>query len=109
VEFIDSPFGIVGLETALGLSVRELVVQGYLSLAELIEKLSSNPRRILRLPDIRIEPGQRANLTFFDPELQWTVDVAKFKSKSKNSPFHGTMLIGKALGIFNKGQFVWNS
>ncbi len=109
VEFIDAPFGIVGLETALGLSVRELVVQGYLSLAELIEKLSSNPRRILRLPDIRIEPGQRANLTFFDPELQWTVDVAKFKSKSKNSPFHGTMLIGKALGIFNKGQFVWNS
>lgn len=109
VEFVDAPFGIVGLETSLGLALTELVLQHYLTIPELIEKMSSNPRRILHLPDIRIEEGQKANLTFFNPELQWMVDAAKFLSKSKNSPFHGAMLTGKALGIFNKGQFVWNS
>jgi dihydroorotase len=109
VEFIDAPFGIVGLETALGLSITELVLQNYLTLPELIEKLSTNPRRILRLPDIRIEQGRKANFTFIDPERQWTVESATFLSKSKNTPFDGMVLTGKALGIFNKGHFIWNS
>jgi dihydroorotase len=108
VEFVYAPFGIVGLETALGLSMTELVLQQYLTIPELIEKMSSNPRRILRLPDIRIEIGQKANLTFFDPEAQWTVDCSLFKSKSNNSPFNGYNLTGKALGIYNNGQLVWN-
>lgn len=108
VEFMDAPMGIVGLETAIGLACTELVDKGYLSLQEMIEKFSTNPRRILRLPDIRIEEGQKANLTFFDPEEEWTVEIAKFASKSKNSPFDGYKLKGKPLGIFNKDQLVWN-
>ena len=56
-----------------------------------------------------MEAGQPANLSFLDLEAQWTVDVQKFRSKSRNSPFHGKVLTGKPLGIFNNGQLVLNS
>ena len=108
VEYVYAPFGIIGLETALGLSITELVEKHYLTLWELIEKLSTNPRRILRLPEIRIEAGEPANLTFFDPKAEWDVDVTQFKSKSRNSPFHGFHLTGKPLGIFHNNQCVWH-
>jgi dihydroorotase len=104
VEFAQAPFGIVGLETAIGLSITELVHQKYLTLMQLIEKLSINPRRILSLPEIHIQEGERANLTLLDPEIEWTVDVQSFRSKSKNSPFHGRTLKGKAIGIINNGK-----
>jgi dihydroorotase len=71
---------------------------------QLIEKLSVNPRRILSLPEIHIQEGERANLTLLDPEIEWTVDVQSFRSKSKNSPFHGRTLKGKAIGIINNGK-----
>ncbi len=103
VEYVYAPFGIVGLETSIGLSVSELVLPGILTIAQLIEKCSVNPRKILGLPELRIEPGARANLTLFDPAKEWIVDTQKFKSKSKNSPFHGRTLTGKPLGIFNNG------
>ena len=105
VEFTQAPFGIVGLETALGLSLTELVHQNFLTLLQLIEKLSVNPRRILSLPAIRIQTGESANLTFLDPNVEWTVDIQSFKSKSKNSPFHGRILKGKAIGLINNGKF----
>jgi dihydroorotase len=104
VEFTQAPFGIVGLETIVGLSITELVHQKYLTIDQLIEKLSINPRRILSLPAIRIEEGETANLTFLDPTVEWTVDIQSFKSKSKNSPFHGRILRGKAIGIINNGK-----
>lgn len=104
VEFTQAPFGIVGLETALGLSLTELVHQNYLTLMQLIEKFSVNPRRILSLPAICIQVGERANLTLLDPNVEWTVDIQSFKSKSKNSPFHGRMLKGKAIGLINNGK-----
>ena len=107
VEYVYAPFGIIGLETALGLAITELVEQKYLTLWELIEKMSVNPRRILRLPDIRIEPGESANLTFFDPIADWEVDVDQFRSKSRNSPFQGFRLKGRPLGIFHNDQCVW--
>ena len=103
VEFAQAPFGIVGLETALGLSITVLVDKKYFTLNQLIEKLSVNPRRILSLPAINIQEGEMANLTIFDPEKVWTVDKELFKSKSKNSPFHGWKLKGKATGIINNG------
>ncbi len=106
VEYVYAPFGIVGLETAVGLSVTELLLEKWLTLPQLIEKLSTNPRRILRLPEIRIAEGQRANLSFLDLEAQWTVDAAAFRSKSKNTPFHGRVLTGRALGIYNNGQLI---
>lgn len=104
VEYAQAPFGIVGLETALGLSITELVNKKYLTWNQLIEKLSTNPRRILSLPVIQIAEGTIANLTIFDPEKEWTVDIESFKSKSKNSPFHGRKLKGKPIGIINNGM-----
>jgi dihydroorotase len=105
VEYAQAPFGIVGLETALGLSVTELVNKKILGLDQLIEKFSTNPRRILSLPVIDIEEGEMANLTVFDPEKEWIVDIQSFKSKSKNSPFHGRKLKGKAIGTINNGKY----
>jgi len=104
VEFAQAPFGIVGLETAIGLSMTELVNQKYLSLSQLIEKMSVNPRRILSLPTINIQEGEMANLTLIDPAIDWKVDINLFKSKSKNSPFHGRVLKGRAIGIINNGK-----
>lgn len=108
VEFVYAPFGIVGLETAVGLAVTELLRDGWLTLPQLIEKFSTNPRRILRLPAIRIEEGAAANLTLLDLETPWMVDAATFRSKSRNTPFHGRTLIGRAVGIFNNGKLVLN-
>lgn len=104
VEFTQAPFGIVGLETALGLCVSELVNPGILTWVDLIQKLSTNPRRIVGLPELKIQPGERANLTLIDPKKEWTVDTGAFQSKSKNSPFHGRRLTGKAIGIINNGS-----
>ncbi len=103
VEYTQAPFGIVGLETAVGLSITGLVDEGYLSISQLIEKFSANPRRILSLPTIKIAAGERANLTLLDPTFEWTVDVNSFSSKSKNSPFGGKRLRGKAIGVINNG------
>ena len=105
VEYTLAPFGIVGLETAIGLSITELVEQKILTLSQLIEKFSTNPRRILSLQPIKIAEGEIANLTCIDPEQQWTVDVKAFKSKSKNSPFHGRTLKGRAIGIINNDRY----
>lgn len=106
VEYTQAPFGIVGMETAIGLAVMELVEHGYLSLYQLVEKFSTNPRRICSLPPIKIEAGEKANLTLIDPILEWSVDTRMFKSKSKNSPFNGRKLKGKSIGIFNNGQML---
>jgi dihydroorotase len=104
VEFIAAPFGIVGLETAIGLAITELVETGILSMAQLVEKFSVNPRRILKLQPIPIAEGEKANLTILDPAVEWTVDIRQFKSKSKNSPFAGRKLKGRAVGIVNNGK-----
>lgn len=107
VEFQYAPFGIVGLETAIGLAFTELFEKSVLSLYQIVEKFSTNPRRILHLPPINIEEGEPANLTIIDPHHEWKVDVQRFKSKSKNSPFHGLVLRGKAVGVINNGQAYW--
>lgn len=101
VEYGNAPFGIVGLETAIGLAITELVKPGILTMEQLIEKFCINPRRILHLPEIRIKEGEKANFTILDPAIEWIVDVESFKSKSKNSPFHGRKLTGRAVGIIN--------
>ncbi|MDD8017670.1 MAG: dihydroorotase [Bacteroidota bacterium] len=105
VDYIQAPFGIVGLETAIGLSILELVEQKYLTLSQLVEKFSTNPRKIIG-KEIIVREGEKANLTFFDPIIQWKVEIAKFKSKSKNSPFNGRPLKGKAVGIYNHGKLM---
>jgi dihydroorotase len=103
VEFISAPFGIVGLETAVALAITELVAANALTWFQLVDKFAVAPRHILDLPVPRIQPQEKANVTLLDPELEWVVDSNRFKSKSRNSPFHGRRLTGKAVGIINKG------
>jgi len=104
MEFIYAPNGIVGLETQLGLALSELVHKKHLTLSQLVEKFSINPRKILNIPIPLIKEGERANLTIFDKDLIWTVDISKFKSKSKNSPFDKRLLTGKSIAVINKGK-----
>lgn len=101
VEYLYAPFGIVGLETAIGLTISELVKPGILTLPQMIEKFTVNPRKILDLPQVIVKEGEKACLTIFNPDEEWTVDINQFKSKSKNSPFHGRRLSGRPVGIVN--------
>ncbi len=103
-EFIYAPNGIIGLETQLGLALTELYHKKHLTIEELVEKLSLNPRKILNLDAPKIEVNEVANLTLFDPEQVWTVDISKFKSKSKNSPFDKRILTGKQTAVINNSQ-----
>lgn len=105
VDYIQAPFGIVGLETAIGLTVTELVNTKVLTLDQMVEKFSTNPRTIVG-QQISVATGEKANLTFIDPTVRWTVSISAFKSKSKNSPFNGKVLNGKAIGIFNHGKLM---
>jgi len=94
VEFDRASFGIVGLETAVSLSLDRLVHAGVISLARLVELLSTNPARILRVPGGRLQAGDAADLTILAPELNVTVSAAAFRSKSRNTPFDGWPLRG---------------
>ena len=104
VEFIYAPNGIVGLETQLGLALSELYHKKHLTIEQLVEKLAVNPRTILNLPVPEIKEGEKANLTIFDADAVWNVDIKKFKSKSKNSPFDNRLLTGKPLATVNNSQ-----
>ena len=106
VEFVAAPFGIIGLETAWGLTGRELVAPGVLTVEQAVEKLTVSPRRILRLPVPKVAKGEKANLTIFDATTEWTFRDADIHSKSHNTPFVGDRMVGKAWAIYNKGQLV---
>ncbi|HRT60951.1 MAG TPA: dihydroorotase [Syntrophales bacterium] len=96
VEFEYAANGIIGLETSLALSLR-LVAEGVLTLSQLVEKMSVNPAKILRIGKGTLLPGVDADITLVDPEKTWTVDVKQFRSKSRNSPFGGWQLKGKVI------------
>ncbi len=109
VEFIYAPNGIIGLETAWAISNMRLLQTKKLSLQQMVEKLSYAPRRILSLPELKLEEGATANLTFFNTDEEWTFTKENVRSKSKNSPYLDNKLTGRAVGIFNKGELVINS
>ncbi len=94
--FDDAPFGIVGLETAFAVAHTELVQGGILTLPALIARMSTEPARIFHLPGGTLAPGAPADVVVLDPTVQWTVDPAAFRSKSRNSPFVGRTLTGRA-------------
>jgi dihydroorotase len=104
VEFDLAPFGIVGLETAVSLALDRLVHTGLLSLARLIELLSTNPARILGIAAGTLEPGGRADITILAPDLEVTVDAAGFRSRSRNTPFDGWQLRGAVAATFVDGR-----
>ncbi len=107
-EFQYAPNGIVGFETTVGLAFSELVKKNKISLEELVLKLSINPRKILNLPIPQFNEGEIANFTILDPNQVWTVDISKFKSKSKNSPFDKKLLTGKSVAVINRKRMFFN-
>ena len=106
-EFQYAPNGIVGLETEVALTLSELYHKKILTLEQVIEKLSINPRKICNIPVPKFEVGESANFTILDLNLVWTVDIKAFKSKSKNSPFDKRLLTGKSVGVINKGKLFY--
>jgi dihydroorotase len=103
VEFDYAPFGIVGLETAVGL-VFKLVHEGVLSMTEAVRKLSFNPASILKINKGTLSVGADADITIIDPDVEWTVDSSQFKSKSRNTPFDGWKLKGRAVRTIVGGR-----
>lgn len=104
VEFDRAPHGIIGLETMLAISLDALYHKGKLSLNQIVEKMSINPRKILKLPKIEFQVGQSANMTIFEPNETWIVNKLKFKSKSKNTPFNNFQLKGKPKYTINNNK-----
>jgi len=109
VEFDKAPYGIIGLETSFGLSYTNLVAKGYLSLNDLIFKMSINPRKILGLPEIHIKSNNPANLTIVNTNVEWIVNTDNFKSKSRNTPFEAMKLKGKVCWTINNNQITKSS
>jgi dihydroorotase len=107
--FDDAPFGLVGLETALGLAFSQLVEPAILSITQLIERMSCAPARAFSLPGGTLRKGAPADVTVIDPNAEWKVDPAAFLSKSRNSPFAGWMLRGRAALTIVGGRIVWDA
>ena len=102
-EFDQAPFGIVGLETAVGIAFG-LVRDGILTLPELVRRMSVNPASILKVPGGSLAVGSVADITIIDPEQEWTVAASQFRSKSRNTPFEGWKLKGRAVQTIVGGR-----
>ena len=102
-EFELAPFGMIGLETSLGLVATNLVATGKITWERAVELMSSNQRAILGVERVAIEAGSTADLTVIDPDAAWTVDAAEFSSKATNSGFIGAKLTGRATDVYVGG------
>ncbi len=107
-EFERCPFGITGLETALGLSLDVLVHTGKISLMRLVELFTTGPSKVLDLPSGTLAPGATGDVTIFDTTTPWTYDVQQSFSKSRNSPFHGRTFHGGPIATIVAGKIVWS-
>jgi len=101
-SFSKSEFGIIGLETAFSIICSTL--KNEINLGKIIELLSINPRKILKIDCPKIEENNLANITLFDPEKKWRFQKSDIQSKSENTPFINHDFTGKIIGIINKGQ-----
>jgi dihydroorotase len=108
-EFEKCPFGIIGLETAVGLALERLVHPGAISLLRLIELFTSGPARILNLDRGRLAVNAPADVTILNPERAWTYDVNRSFSKSRNTPFHGHEFRGGPVATIVSGSMVWSA
>jgi dihydroorotase len=106
VEFDRAPFGIVGLETAIPICLDRLVRGGVIRLPRLVEMMSVNPARILKVPGGSLAPGAVADITVLAPDLAVTIDRAALKSKSKNTPYHGWTFTGGVAATIVGGRIV---
>lgn len=103
----EAPFGIVGSETAVALTITHLVEEGYLTPYQMAEKMSTNPARILGIDKGSLQPGKVADVTIINPGEEYTIDVNEFASKGKNSPFHGAKVRGKVKMTIVNGAIVY--
>ncbi len=108
-ELDQAPFGIVGLETALGLVVTRLIEPGHLDWPQALAKMTINPARILGIDKGTLAIGADADITVIDPDVRWTVDPAKFRSKSRNTPFAGWKLQGRADTVIVGGRIKYQA
>jgi dihydroorotase len=108
-EFEKCPFGIIGLETAVGLALEKLVHQGKISLARMVELFTTGPARVLRRNRGRIGVGGAGDVTILDLERKWTYDVNRSASKSRNSPFDGHAFRGGPVATIVNGRIVWTA
>jgi dihydroorotase len=108
-EFEKCPFGIIGLETALGVSFEHLLHPGKIGLKRLVELFTIGPARILGVPRGTLAPGAAADITILSLDHEWTYDVNKSFSKSRNSPFDGKTFRGGPVATIVNGQIVWRN
>jgi dihydroorotase len=106
-NFLKAPNGVVGLETSLAAAITYLVKPEYLSLNDVIKKMSYNPAHILGIRAGTINVGEDADIVLFDPNQQWMVEPQKLHSKSKNTPFKGMILIGKVKFTITNGIIIY--
>jgi dihydroorotase len=107
LEYDQAPFGIIGLETGVGLALDRLVHEGIIGLERLVELCSLNPARIFNLQERgTLRPGAWADVTILDPDLRWTFEAAKSKSKSRNTPFNGLTMRGAAVVSIVGGRII---
>jgi len=109
LEYDRAPFGVVGLETALGVALTVLFHTGAVSLSRIIEMLTTGPARAFAIPGGTLAPGSPADVTVFDTNREWTVDPPRFRSKSRNTPFAGWRLRGAVAATFVGGREVFRA
>ncbi len=107
LEFADAPFGIIGLECALPLYVKALVEPGHITWPRLVELMTVGPAKVAKLAKGTLAVGADADVTIIDPALAWTVDVNRFRGKSRNCPFHGWPVTGRATHTIVGGAVRW--
>jgi len=106
-QFDQAPFGIIGLETALGVGITYLVGTGVMDIGQLVQCMSENPARIFKLPGGRLEEGAEADFVLFDPTLSRVVDADSFQSRSRNSAYLAETLTGWVAATFRGGRLTW--
>ena len=108
MEFDKAWNGVVGLETALGLTLGA-VREGALSLTRAVALLTDGPARAFGLPGGHLAPGAPADITVVEPDVEWTVDATRFFSRSRNTPFHGRRLTGRVAQTWVGGRLVFEN
>ena len=106
--FAEAPFGITGLETAVSLTITELVDKGVLTPMQMVERMSYNPAKVLRSDKGTLLPGRAADITIINPDEEYVIDSSKFASLGKNTPFNGKKVKGKVVYTISGGKTVYS-
>ena len=108
VEFDRAPFGVIGLETALGLAISKLHIERRIPMTRIVELVSANPARIFGFTGRgTLAVGSHADITIFDPKKKWIFEATRSRSKSRNSPFEGWAMTGKVMATIVGGRIVF--